>query len=419
MELEPNNQTIPPQIPLQAKKWYQHRGIIVVGALLILTALVSWLALSRQPKTEPVVVNQNEVSSASTSPSNVSDAVQITSIHDLHVANATTKISPGSVIMIYWNAPAGYSIPLTGDKNGDGVWVSNGSYSAYLNYVSREIDNTPDAKNATGVYLVDALCPGAETMDCSLDKKIPFTEGEYALYIKTDDGKTKSKDFKITILSTPSAANYGNVSYTIFNSKTECSDQGYNTVDYCNGALGKVDGSTKKYSVIIPNLWKTLPELKDTPGLMKLLFSNKDNLFFEVFGITGGEGFAFDIGYYRYDLLSNGITKLEWASGNCTAASPDGAYLADDYDVSGKTQIKVFSLADNKYVWSTTLPASQSVNDGTYGMGCNSSLKFDNDDTLTYTIFDASKPSDGQIPYTAITDKKQPFPTVTQMFPAK
>jgi hypothetical protein len=99
--------------------------------------------------------------------------------------------------------------------------------------------------------------------------------------------------------------------------------------------------------------------------------------------------------------------------------SPDGAYLADYYEITGGTQIKVFSLAENKYIYSTTLPASQSVNDGTYGMGCNTSIKFDDNDTLTYTIFDASKPNDGEAPYPVITKKKKTFPTVMQMFPSQ
>jgi hypothetical protein len=419
--MEPEQNIVAPgpsQVPPELKKWHQSKSLIAIGILVVIIALTGWLVLNRQSKTADNS-NTNNNPATSTLFSNVNNSVQITSIHNLHDPNATSKITPGSVIMIYLNAPVNFTIPLEGDQYGDGVWVSNGSYSAYLNYISREIDNTPDAKNAIGVYLINSLCPGAETMDCPLDKKVPFIEGEYSLYIKTDKGKTKSNDFKITIESTPATAKYGNFSYVILRSKSACIDQGYDTVDSCDGALGRIDSSTKKYSVLIPSLWKILPELKDTPGLLKLLFSNKDSLFFETFGYSGGEGFRYSIGYYRYDFFSNKLTKLDWTEGNCPVMSPDGAYLADYYEITGGTQIKVFSLAENKYIYSTTLPASQSVNDGTYGMGCNTSIKFDDNDTLTYTIFDASKPNDGEAPYPVITEKKKTFPTVIQMFPSQ
>ncbi|MCL5666474.1 MAG: hypothetical protein M1383_01760, partial [Patescibacteria group bacterium] len=48
----------PEQLPIpKPKKWFQHKGIITIVILIILTVLVSWLALSREPKTELTAVN--------------------------------------------------------------------------------------------------------------------------------------------------------------------------------------------------------------------------------------------------------------------------------------------------------------------------------------------------------------------------
>lgn len=48
MDLQPNNQSSPPnQAPMLSKKWYQHKGMVAIGILVVLTALVSYAAIKK------------------------------------------------------------------------------------------------------------------------------------------------------------------------------------------------------------------------------------------------------------------------------------------------------------------------------------------------------------------------------------
>jgi hypothetical protein len=79
-------------------------------------------------------------------------------------------------------------VPREGDQYRDGVWLSNGRYSANL-YNS----STSFADNGDMITSVPrTVCPGAESSTCAPNQAIPTPPGDYFIYVKVASGTFKS-----------------------------------------------------------------------------------------------------------------------------------------------------------------------------------------------------------------------------------
>ena len=407
-----------PTLPT-AKKWYRHKGFIIIFVLSMVAAVLIWVYLTLNQRQDYVPImgihkqktlTQNKPTiTPSTKITSSLDSFEVLSIRDPYGTGPLATISPDSEIEIYWTGLSTSTISTDGDQFGDGFWLSNGVNSIFLeNQKSREIYQPEETQSMTVVYIPSALCPGAETLDCSVGEPVPFTAGVYSLNLKQDQGGQKSRNYDIFAAAQPPDIGYKNFLYFILDDKSQCSDRGYDTVDYCNGSIGQLNNSINQYTVLIPDLWKLIPELETTPGLTQLLFAEQNTIFLKTYGYGGGEGFVFDINFYRYNIQLQKLMKLDYSEGYCAAPSPDNVYMADSINnPDNSTELRVFNLDQNKTVYTLNFPTTQSLGDGTNGMGCNSSVSWDKDkgDTLTYTVYDASKQSDGETPYLTIEEK--------------
>jgi hypothetical protein len=387
-----------------ATKRYIRRSslIIIILAFTALTVTWTFFILNKPQYIVPVVthtelkkINQ-KFQYASSSPTSMVSTItplQIVSINDSPDAVPTDSISPNSLITIYWSAPENSNLTLTGDQFGDGFWISNGKDSAYLDDVNNYLVSTAQGEDAAEIYFPNALCPGAENISCSLSSEVPFSSGKYFFYIKSDEGKARSKNHDILIDTNDSNATYGSITYMVLNSISGCGNAGMidnEDYGYCDGALGQLDNVTKKYSVLIPDLWQVVPGLSSNEEVA-LLFAEQGSVFFNANAISGGEEFIYANGYYRYDIGSGQLTKLSYQVGNCPVISNDNSYIADDYTASSTVEVKVFSLEADKYIYSTDLLPTESLNNGQDGMSCDDGFTWNNNDELSYTIYDASQ----------------------------
>jgi len=129
-----------------------------------------------------------------------------------NAAATITNVSPvsgtqGSAITITGSGFASLNLPTGSDQYGDGVWLTNGSYSMGMN-VAVQNDNIMTATLPIG------LCPGTEPPSCSSNfetQNVPA--GGYSIYIKSNNGQNVSNKFTFAVVTLVSPAPTGGGEY--------------------------------------------------------------------------------------------------------------------------------------------------------------------------------------------------------------
>ena len=105
-------------------------------------------------------------------------------------------------------------LPLGGDQYGDGIWISNGSYSAnlFVGFSSEKgITNGVNNDNTFYVTIPALVCPGVEANSCSSAFQTALTPGVYSIYTKSNNGQNLSNKVTFNVTTGTASATTGNI----------------------------------------------------------------------------------------------------------------------------------------------------------------------------------------------------------------
>lgn len=121
--------------------------------------------------------------------------------------------APGDSITFIGSLSNLAAMPPINDQYSDGVWLSNGKYSANLYIASTSFILNGGDNDFMYAKIPKMVCPGAESATCSPNLMIPTPFGNYSIYIKLANGTFKSDIYQFTVVPVVSPPPRGREDY--------------------------------------------------------------------------------------------------------------------------------------------------------------------------------------------------------------